>query len=209
MEQVTVAILEQKEDDGKQLLQTIKAGRDMILVGYAHNTDELQQIIREKNPDMILMSSAFSRICRFLDFRSSIFSLREPGKLEDASAQAEYTMESRITVMIQKIGIPAHIKGYRYLRDAISLVVEDPEMMESVTKILYPAVARKNGTTAERVERAIRHAIEVGWERGRAEILEEYFGYTVEANKGKPTNSEFIAMLSDKIRIEQNRGNYH
>ncbi|MDO4647838.1 MAG: sporulation initiation factor Spo0A C-terminal domain-containing protein [Eubacteriales bacterium] len=209
MKQVTVAILEQSKRDGKQLLQIIKAGTEMVLVGYAHNRDELQQIMEEKEPEVILMSSSLPGIRNILNSARRPVTVREPLKLEDESAQTEYSVESRITVMIQRVGIPAHIKGYRYLRDAISMVVEDPEMMESVTKILYPSIAKKNGTTAERVERAIRHAIEVGWDRGKTEVLEELFGYTVEANKGKPTNSEFIAMLSDKIRIEQKSRKYH
>ena len=114
----------------------------------------------------------------------------------------EENLETDITKMLHELGIPAHIKGYQYLRDAISMVVEDQEMMGSVTKILYPAIAKRNQTTASRVERAIRHAIEVAWGRGRMETIDAVFGYTISTGKGKPTNSEFIALISDKIFLE-------
>ena len=107
-----------------------------------------------------------------------------------------------VTSIILEIGVPAHIKGYQYLRDSIMLAVEEPEVINGVTKILYPTVAKKNGTTASRVERAIRHAIEVAWDRGDLETLQKFFGYTVSNAKGKPTNSEFIAMISDRIRLK-------
>ena len=103
--------------------------------------------------------------------------------------------------MIHQIGVPAHIKGYHYLREAILLSVEDPEVMNAVTKVLYPTVAKKFATTPSRVERAIRHAIEVAWDRGDVDTLNAYFGYTIHNSRGKPTNSEFIAMLSDKLRL--------
>ena len=114
-------------------------------------------------------------------------------------------LETDITKMLHELGIPAHIKGYQYLRDAIALSVEDQEMISSVTKILYPAIAKKNQTTSSRVERAIRHAIEVAWGRGKMETIDEVFGYTVSTSKGKPTNSEFIALIADKILLEYKR----
>ena len=104
--------------------------------------------------------------------------------------------------MIHEIGVPAHIKGYQYLREAIMMSVQDIEMLNSITKILYPTIAKKYQTTPSRVERAIRHAIEVAWSRGKVELLEEMFGYTISSGKGKPTNSEFIALIADKIRLE-------
>lgn len=110
-------------------------------------------------------------------------------------------MELMVTEMIHQIGVPAHIKGYHYLREAILLSVEDPEVMNAVTKVLYPTVAKKFATTPSRVERAIRHAIEVAWDRGDVDTLNAYFGYTIHNSRGKPTNSEFIAMLSDKLRL--------
>ncbi len=114
---------------------------------------------------------------------------------------SDIDLEMMITEIIHQIGVPAHIKGYKYLRDAILMSVKDPECINSVTKVLYPAVAKKNGTTSSRVERAIRHGIEVAWDRGDVEVLNLYFGYTVQTCRGKPTNSEFIAMISDKLRL--------
>lgn len=113
----------------------------------------------------------------------------------------EKNLEKDVTEMIHEIGVPAHIKGYHYLRDAIMMCVEDVDMLNSITKVLYPTIADKFQTTPSRVERAIRHAIEVAWSRGRMETLDALFGYTINTGKGKPTNSEFIALIADKIRL--------
>ena len=111
-------------------------------------------------------------------------------------------LEARVTDMIHEIGIPAHIKGYHYLRDAIIMAVEDMDVLNAITKILYPTIAKNHKTTASRVERAIRHAIEVAWSRGKLDTLDDLFGYTVSNGKGKPTNSEFVALIADTIRLE-------
>jgi two-component system response regulator (stage 0 sporulation protein A) len=111
-------------------------------------------------------------------------------------------LELMITEIIHQIGVPAHIKGYHYLREAIMLSVKDADVINSVTKVLYPTVAKKHSTTSSRVERAIRHAIEVAWDRGDLDVINSYFGYTVQNSRGKPTNSEFIAMISDKLRLK-------
>ncbi len=116
---------------------------------------------------------------------------------------ARYNLESDVTNIIHEIGVPAHIKGYQYLRDAIMMSVDDSEMLNSITKILYPSIAKQHNTTPSRVERAIRHAIEVAWSRGKVDTIDELFGYTVNNGKGKPTNSEFVALIADKIRLEQ------
>lgn len=116
-------------------------------------------------------------------------------------------MELVVTDVIHQIGIPAHIKGYHYLRDAILLSIENGEMLESVTKILYPTVAKRFNTTSSRVERAIRHAIEVAWDRGDVDVLNSFFGYTIDTSKGKPTNSEFIALITDKLRLKYRKEN--
>jgi two-component system response regulator (stage 0 sporulation protein A) len=121
---------------------------------------------------------------------------------ENRNKKPEDHLEADVTDMIHEIGVPAHIKGYQYLRDAIVLSVNDSEMLGSITKVLYPTIAKRYKTTSSRVERAIRHAIEVAWSRGKVETIEELFGYTVNSGKGKPTNSEFIALISDKIRLE-------
>jgi two-component system response regulator (stage 0 sporulation protein A) len=122
--------------------------------------------------------------------------------MEVSDKKSGYNLERDVTDMIHEIGVPAHIKGYQYLREAIMMCVEDPDMLGSITKVLYPTIARKNQTTASRVERAIRHAIEVAWNRGRMETLDAMFGYTINMGKGKPTNSEFIALIADKIRLQ-------
>ena len=111
------------------------------------------------------------------------------------------SLEALVSDIMRQIGVPAHIKGYQYLRTSIILCVNDSEMLGSVTKVLYPTVAKQYGTTASRVERAIRHAIEVAWNRGDVDVLSSFFGYTIQAERGKPTNSEFIAMIADKIKL--------
>lgn len=116
------------------------------------------------------------------------------------------TLESEVTNIIHEIGVPAHIKGYQYLRDGIMMVVKDIELINSITKQLYPSIAKAYNTTPSRVERAIRHAIEVAWSRGQVETIDSLFKYTINVGKGKPTNSEFIAMIADKLRLEQKVG---
>ena len=116
-------------------------------------------------------------------------------------------LESIVTDVILNIGVPAHIKGYHYIREAIMLSVNDPNMINSVTKLLYPTVAKKFDTTSSRVERAIRHAIEIAWDRGDVDTLNSYFGYTINTGRGKPTNSEFVAMIADKLRLKLKRIN--
>lgn len=134
---------------------------------------------------------AYSRIVSLLDIR------RESTVNND--------LETRVTAVLHNMGVPAHIKGYGFLRQAIIMAVEDPEIISLVTKRLYPDIARINSTTASRVERAIRHAIEVAWDRGNVDVLNEYFGYTINNMRGKPTNSEFVAMISDKLRLENKK----
>lgn len=116
-------------------------------------------------------------------------------------AISDSDLELMVTEIIHQIGVPAHIKGYHYLREAIMLSIKNEEVINSITKLLYPTVAKKFSTTSSRVERAIRHAIEVAWDRGDLDVLNAYFGYTINNDRGKPTNSEFIAMIADKIRL--------
>ena len=139
--------------------------------------------------------------------------VREEGKISFARAilnnqesNVHEDLEIDITNIIHEVGVPAHIKGYQYLRDAITMVVEDMDLLGAVTKELYPAIAQRNNTTPSRVERAIRHAIEVAWNRGKIETINSLFGYTVQNDKGKPTNSEFIAIIADKLRLERKVG---
>ena len=117
-------------------------------------------------------------------------------------SNGNHEIETQVTKIIHQIGIPAHIKGYQYLRTAIMMTISDNEIINSVTKVLYPSVAKKYQTTTSRVERAIRHAIEVAWDRGDIDTLNSYFGYTIQNSRGKPTNSEFIAMIADNLRLK-------
>lgn len=128
--------------------------------------------------------------------------VRKVNAYEKAKDLGERNLEADVTEIIHEIGVPAHIKGYQYLRDAIVMSVNDMDMLNSITKILYPTIAKKYQTTSSRVERAIRHAIEVAWSRGKMDTIDEMFGYTIHNGKGKPTNSEFIALITDRIRLE-------
>jgi two-component system response regulator (stage 0 sporulation protein A) len=129
------------------------------------------------------------------------FDANAQGKMQAPQQKQEPSLEIQVTEILHQIGVPAHIKGYHYLRDSIIMAIETPDIINAVTKQLYPSVAKKYNTTASRVERAIRHAIEVAWDRGDVDILNSYFGYTIHNTRGKPTNSEFIAMISDRLRL--------
>ena len=147
-----------------------------------------------------MFNSSSTQNVKFKNFISSI--------IDDIFTQSEnrtkppMDLETEITNIIHEVGVPAHIKGYMYLREAITMVVNDMELLSAVTKELYPSIAKKYNTTASRVERAIRHAIEVAWGRGQIEAINRLFGYTVHGDKGKPTNSEFIAIIADKLRLQ-------
>lgn len=136
------------------------------------------------------------------DYHSKLIDNHRVSAYENKSTYMERNLESDVTNIIHEIGVPAHIKGYQYLRDAIMMSVNDAEMLNSITKLLYPSIAKRHKTTPSRVERAIRHAIEVAWSRGKMDTIDELFGYTVSNGKGKPTNSEFVALIADKIRLE-------
>ena len=162
-----------------------------------------------KESVLVEASEAGADICLLKPFDSaalvghidSILRLRgKSGAKHEFSAAAD--MEAQVTKIIHQIGVPAHIKGYQYLRTAILMTIEDNDIINSVTKVLYPTVAKKYGTTTSRVERAIRHAIEVAWDRGDVDTLNSYFGYTIQNSRGKPTNSEFIAMIADNLRLK-------
>ena len=137
-------------------------------------------------------------VTRIRQVSQSIAQDREQDRRQDLSA--------RVTAVLHDVGVPAHIKGYQYVREAILIAVQDMDVINAVTKVLYPEVAKRFHTTPSRVERAIRHAIEVAWDRGDLETLQGYFGYTVNSAKGKPTNSEFIAMIADRLVLEGQTG---
>lgn len=139
----------------------------------------------------------FSSLCEHID---TIYRSRDNSSNDKKPSRED--IETQVTKVIHQIGVPAHIKGYQYLRTAILMTISDNDIINSVTKILYPSVAKKYQTTTSRVERAIRHAIEVAWDRGDVDTLNSYFGYTIQNNRGKPTNSEFIAMIADNMRLK-------
>ena len=144
------------------------------------------------------------RIKNIQFLRQSSKQQKKMSPYEKMDRVVEKSLEEKVTDVIHDIGVPAHIKGYQYLREAILMSIDDMDMLNSVTKVLYPEVAKRYQTTSSRVERAIRHAIEVAWNRGKLETIEELFGYTVNQGKGKPTNSEFIALITDNIRLKEN-----
>lgn len=165
------------------------------------------------NPGMFVeASNAGAEVCMMkpFDFDSLLGHIEMISKKRKSEGESEEStegrlpvdIESHVTKIIHQIGVPAHIKGYQYLRTAILMTVRDSEVINSVTKVLYPSVAKKYQTTTSRVERAIRHAIEVAWDRGDIDTLNSYFGYTIQVDRGKPTNSEFIAMIADNLRLK-------
>ena len=158
--------------------------------------------------ECISAGAAYILISPF-DVESLVSTLRALSRPAPAAAPKQpggVKLEAMVTDIIHEIGVPAHIKGYQYLRAAIILAINDMDVINAVTKVLYPSVAKQFDTTASRVERAIRHAIEVAWNRGDIEVLQKFFGYTVSNIKGKPTNSEFIAMIADCLRLRMRGG---
>lgn len=215
------------QKDGRALLSKAESSKVDVVVmdAFMSGIDALGVITKlkeqENRPLLMVMSSTDNQIFEqeilsagadyyFLKpfdvqmLAQRINQLTGRTKVEGNITRASNDLHIEISEMMHQIGVPAHIKGYEYLREAIILSVNDREMMGSVTKILYPTIAKKYATTSSRVERAIRHAIEVAWDRGDVDILYSYFGYTVQNTRGKPTNSEFIAMLSDKVRLRRN-----
>lgn len=263
METLKVAIADDNEKMLKILGEVVGEEKDFVVVGTATNGEDTLNIIKEKEPDVVLLDiimpqldgltvmekirndkevtkepafiiiSAVGRdsvtedafnmgatyyIMKPFDNEMLVNRIRYVKNNKKATKEkrqnsilsqndlaiSDRNLEADITNIIHDIGIPAHIKGYQYLRDSIMLSVKDSEVINSITKILYPTIAKKYQTTSSRVERAIRHAIEVAWNRGNTDTLNELFGYTVSNGKGKPTNSEFIALIADKIRLQYN-----
>lgn len=261
MSKINVAIVDDNERMVNLLEDILNQDSDIEVVGKSENGLDALEIIKEKEPDVVLLDlimpkldglgvmekvkrdngykktpsfivitaigqegvteNAFELGANYYIMKpfdndvvlSRIKQLKRSGhnKFIDNNRVSTYenkqtymkrNLETDVTNIIHEIGVPAHIKGYQYLRDAIMMSVKDNEMMNSITKILYPSIAKKHNTTPSRVERAIRHAIEVAWSRGKMDTIDELFGYTVNNGKGKPTNSEFIALIADKIRLE-------
>ena len=212
--------------DGEELLRLIGETRpdvvvmDLLLSGM-DGLEVLERMGNSRTRVLVLSAFAGSALAEQVSARGGAYCMLKPCRLTtvlervrqlaSGQEQAEEpendvrALERRVTAIIHEIGVPAHIKGYQYLREAIALVVQDMDIINAVTKVLYPTVAKKFGTTASRVERAIRHAIEVAWDRGDLETLQKYFGYTGSNAKGTPTSSEVIAMIADRISLEQGR----
>lgn len=200
--------------DALGVLQSLASFREenpmKVVVMSAVDQPELQLSMLQNGADYFLLKPFDPKICaermESLLFRKSAKVSRTLddtiASLQTVDTQGTQSIERLISKIMREIGVPAHIKGYQYLREAIMRTVEDPELMHAVTKVLYPSVAKTFKTTSSRVERAIRHAIEVAWDRGDVDVLASYFGYTIQNSRGKPTNSEFIAMISDKLRLD-------
>ncbi len=256
MKKLNVAIADNNDSTLQLLDQIVQSDEELNVVGTARDGEEAYELIKEKQPDVMLLDvfmpkidglgvltkvkadrtikkapsfimvsavateriteDAFALgadyyIMKPFDSSTVITQIKRTGREYDAAAKGrvyepdhtyELELEADVTNMIHEIGVPAHIKGYQYLRDAIIMSVMDMDMLNSITKVLYPAIAKKYDTTTSRVERAIRHAIEVAWSRGKMDTIDELFGYTINYGKGKPTNSEFIALITDKIRLD-------
>ncbi|MCI8372543.1 MAG: sporulation transcription factor Spo0A [Lachnospiraceae bacterium] len=257
MEKLNIAVVDDNYVMRETLGEIINSDSELDLIGKAQDGEEAYQLIKEKQPDIVLLDiimpkmdglSVMEKVSKDTSLEKHpefivISAIGNENITEDAfqlganyyimkpferqviinrikSAKCvrnsvspqktsvyekigpERNLEEDVTNMIHEIGVPAHIKGYQYLRDAIIMVVKDIDMINSITKVLYPTIAKRHQTTPSRVERAIRHAIEVAWSRGKMDTIDELFGYTVHNEKGKPTNSEFIALIADKIRLE-------
>ena len=189
--------------DGMEVLAEVNAlsRKPRVLVLSSFARDVVAEQAAAQGADYFIVKP-----CRLSSVVERVRQIASPFRKEGEGAGQSLSgqsLESVVTAIIHEIGVPAHIKGYQYLREAIMIAVADMDVINAVTKILYPEVAKRFGTTASRVERAIRHAIEVAWDRGDLETLQKYFGYTVSNAKGKPTNSEFIAMIADRLQLQQ------
>ena len=188
----------------KTLFQNPANIPDFIVISYCSNPNIFAEAI-EAGAAYCMgkpfeYATLIERIARIYKKRQSAYKNQIMNGIQYAQEPSD--LESQVTEIIHRIGVPAHIKGYQYLRTAIMMTIEDNDLINAVTKVLYPAVAKKYQTTSSRVERAIRHAIEVAWDRGDIDTLNAFFGYTIQNERGKPTNSEFIAMIADNMRLK-------
>ena len=188
----------------ERLSEIDKKERPMVMVFSGYDNAKLEaELLKAGASYFFLKPIDFGmlaeRIIKFSGWKTEI----KPIVIKEG-VLSDHDLEVMITEIIHQIGVPAHIKGYHYLREAIMLSIKNEDVINSITKLLYPSVAKKFSTTSSRVERAIRHAIEVAWDRGDLDILNAYFGFTINNDRGKPTNSEFIAMIADKIRLRIN-----
>jgi len=258
---IKIAIADDNENTLRILTDLVSREEELNVVGTAKNGEEACEVIRTKEPDIVLLDIVMPKLdglgvmdrtnkdktirkqpnyiiisaigqenvtedafrlgatyylMKPFDQETLVSRLRfmknhinkksvdagKGGVYANGIGQQKHDLEKDVTDIIHEIGVPAHIKGYQYLREAIIMSVNDIDMLNSITKILYPTIAKQYQTTPSRVERAIRHAIEVAWSRGKMDTIDELFGYTIHNGKGKPTNSEFIALIADKIRLD-------
>lgn len=205
MDGISVMEKVKKENVGKKIpsfIMVTAAGSDHVAAD-AFQLGASYFIMKPFNREIVM--DKIRRVCCGQVRLSNYAEMKKVQPYADKAEYIQQNLENDVTQLLHEIGIPAHIKGYQYLRDAISISVEEEDMLVSVTKVLYPTIAKRHNTTPSRVERAIRHAIEVAWSRGRLDTINELFGYTINNGKGKPTNSEFIALVSDKIRLDYKR----
>ena len=177
--------------------------RPVSVVLASYSSDYINTILAELGTEYVIRRPCDLRAVadRLREIRAAVFE-RGRTAISRGQAASDVNVEAMVTSIIHEIGVPAHIKGYQYMREAIMIAVNDMDAINSITKVLYPQVAKTFQTTSSRVERAIRHAIEVAWDRGDIETLQRFFGYTVSNAKGKPTNSEFIALIADKLQLQ-------
>ena len=229
-EKIRVLLADDDTEFCARMSAVLDSADDFELVGIAENGEKALSAVNELRPDVLIIELMLPvmdgiEVCQRIREECAALGvdlfLRKPmepqavcerlrlwrtGQLRAVKAEESMALELRVTEVIHQVGVPAHIKGYQYLREAIMMAVEDIESVSAITKVLYPSIAKKFKTTSSRVERAIRHAIEVAWDRGDIETLQNYFGYTVSGIKGKPTNSEFISMIADRLRLQMRFG---
>jgi two-component system response regulator (stage 0 sporulation protein A) len=192
--------------DGIKVIEELRTRREKycqphkIIVMTQFTSNYITNKLNQLNVDYVLMKPIDMK-----SFYNLIVGLNETKIMGDYQEDMVIDLDTEITTLLHEVGVPAHIKGYLYLREAITMVYNNLDLLGSVTKILYPDIAEKYCTTSSRVERAIRHAIEVAWIRGNVEAISEIFSYTISYNKSKPTNSEFIAMIADRLRIQHKK----
>ena len=188
--------------DGVTVLKSLsREHRPKLLLTAAFATDYVAGIASSVGADYLMLKPVLPQTVT-----ERVNEIMEADRTVDRRRKSEPDIETMVTNVIHEIGVPAHIKGYQYLREAIIIAVGDMDVINAITKVLYPQVAKTFATTPSRVERAIRHAIEVAWDRGDLDTLQRFFGYTVSNTKGKPTNSEFIALIADRLQLQLRSG---
>lgn len=207
MEQPDVVVMDAylPHIDAVGVMENIRANGEkfpIFIISTPHNSKFMQEEVMQKGAAYIALQPFDFQMLAQRILSITEHAIQTSDKMSRSQIDEPVDLEVLVTNVIHQIGVPAHIKGYHYLRESIILSINNPDMINAITKLLYPTVAKTYNTTSSRVERAIRHAIEVAWDRGDVDILNDYFGYTIHNNRGKPTNSEFIAMIADKLHLK-------